>query len=52
MCNTGSKGQSNLPFILRTDGRAEDSSRVYPEGLEEARWSGTGHGMLTLDVSA
>jgi len=31
----GSMGQSTLPFILRTDGCAEDSSQVYPEGLQE-----------------
>jgi hypothetical protein len=31
----GSMGQSNVPFILRTDDGAEDSSQVYPEGLQE-----------------
>ena len=31
----GSMGQSNLPFILRTDYGAEDSPLVYPEGLQE-----------------
>jgi len=31
----GSMGQSNLPFILRTDDGDEDSSQVYPEVLQE-----------------
>jgi len=31
----GSMGQSNLLIILRTVDGTEDSSQVYPEGLQE-----------------
>jgi hypothetical protein len=31
----GRMGQSNLPFIIRTEDGAEDCSQIYPEGLQE-----------------